>query len=313
MSPERRPPAVCLMGPTASGKTGVAVRLAERWPMDIVSVDSALVYRGMDIGTAKPDADTLRRAPHRLIDLIEPDEVYSAAQFRDDALREMDEIAARGRIPLLVGGTMLYFRALLRGISPLPPADPVVRAAIEARAARLGWAALHDELAARDPKAARRIHPNDPQRIQRALEVIEITGRPLSAAHDEDPGEALPFRVFRAVLNPEPRRVLHERIARRFDLMLEAGFENEMRRLFEDPRLGPDTPSMRSVGYRQGWAWLAGEYGADSFREKALAATRQLAKRQLTWLRSEEGAVWYDPVSDQGVERLVKDIGAFLE
>lgn len=316
---DHRPPAIFLMGPTASGKTAAALALHERFPVDIVSVDSAQVYRGMDIGTAKPDAETLAKAPHRLIDIRDPSESYSAAEFRDDALREMAAISAAGRVPLLAGGTMLYFRALARGLAPLPPADPVLRERIEAEAERIGWAALHERLGDRDPEAAARIHPNDPQRIQRALEVLELTGRPLSELqreHRERVDEAFGYRALRLVVTPPSRKELHRRIAARFDAMLEQGFLDEVRRLRAradlNPDLTPGLPALRSVGYRQAWSHLAGDIGHGEMRRQAVAATRQLAKRQLTWLRQETGALWYDSGKDAGLRSMIGDVGTFL-
>lgn len=301
------------MGPTASGKTGLAVLLCERFPLDIISVDSALVYRGMDIGTAKPGAATLARAPHRLIDIRDPAESYSAANFRDDALREIGQIVAAGRVPLLVGGTMLYFRALLDGLSDLPEANPRIRARLEARAGVEGWHMLHEELARVDPAAAGRIDPNDPQRIQRALEVFEITGKPLSELQETSSGTAPSFRTLKLVVCPQERATLHERIAQRFELMMAQGFPEELRRLRARADFSRELPAMRAVGYRQGWPWLDGEYDQAMMREKALAATRQLAKRQLTWLRRETGTLWYDPDAETafgGVAAVVED---FLE
>lgn len=296
-----RPPLIALMGPTASGKTDLAVAAVERWPVDLVSVDSALVYRGMDIGSAKPDAATLARAPHRLIDIREPWEPYSAADFATDARREIAEIHAAGRIPLLVGGTGLYFRALLDGLSPMPAADPATREAIEAEAAEKGWSALHAELIAVDPAAAARIGPADAQRISRALEVHRLTGRPISEWQREAstaPGN--PWRTLKLVVGM-PRERLHQRIALRFQLMLEAGFLDEMTRLRADPRIHPDLPSMRAVGYRQAWRHLDGDTDRETFIAEGVAATRQLCKRQVTWLRKELDASWLDagnPVGD---------------
>ncbi|MFN3841776.1 MAG: tRNA (adenosine(37)-N6)-dimethylallyltransferase MiaA [Rehaibacterium terrae] len=287
------------MGPTASGKTALAADWAELLGTEIVSVDSALVYRGMDIGTAKPDATLLARAPHRLIDIREPHESYSAAEFARDALAAMRELAAQGRVPLLVGGTGLYFHALLHGLSEMPEADPAVREAIAAEAAERGWPALHAELAKVDPEAAARIHATDPQRIMRALEVWRLSGRPISDWQRATQRRPFPFRVLRLVLAPRERAVLHARIAERFDAMLAAGFLDEVRRLRADPRLHPDLPALRAVGYRQAWAHLAGETDAATFRARAIAATRQLAKRQLTWLRGELDARWLDPLADR--------------
>lgn len=280
------------MGPTASGKTDLAVELGQRLPCDIVSVDSALVYRGMDIGTAKPDAQTLAAAPHRLIDICDPAEAYSAARFRTDALREMAVISAAGRIPLLVGGTMLYYRALQQGLADMPDADPEVRARLEEEMRRAGLAALHARLAEVDPVAAGRIHPNDPQRTLRALEVWELTGEPLSQLQAKAARDALPYRVLKLARAPRERAVLRERIARRFQAMLAQGFEDEVRTLLARGDLSPDLPSMRSVGYRQMLEYLRGEVDHSQMTERAIAATRQLAKRQMTWLRSEADLHW---------------------
>ncbi|MDD5330182.1 MAG: tRNA (adenosine(37)-N6)-dimethylallyltransferase MiaA [Sulfuricella sp.] len=286
------------MGPTASGKTGVAVELVQRLPCEIISVDSALVYRGMDIGTAKPDAATLAVAPHHLIDIIDPTRSYSAAQFRLDALRLMAEITARGHIPLLAGGTMLYFKALRQGLNDLPQADPATRAAIDAMAAQHGWAAAHAELARLDPATAARLNPADAQRIQRALEVCMLTGRPMSALIEEEAAADLPYRVIPLALLPSDRAVLHRRIAQRFDAMLAQGLIDEVARLRRDYPLDPGLPSMRCVGYRQAWQYLDGEFGLEELREKGLAATRQLAKRQLTWLRGMEGLTEFDCLAE---------------
>ncbi|MBI5937729.1 MAG: tRNA (adenosine(37)-N6)-dimethylallyltransferase MiaA [Betaproteobacteria bacterium] len=302
------PPAICLMGPTACGKTDLAVHLIERLPCEIVSVDSALVYRGMDIGTAKPDAATLARAPHHLIDIVEPTETYSAARFRADALRLMAEITARGRIPLLVGGTMLYFKTLKEGLDALPEADPELRAEIEARAAQLGWPALHAELARLDPDTAARLKPKDAQRIERALEVCYLSGQPMSALlqrrRTENPphpgplpegeGVNIPYRLIEIALIPSDRAALHARINARFQAMLDAGFVDELRRLRERYALNAELPAMRCVGYRQAWQFLEGEIDAAGLYETGTAATRQLAKRQLTWLRSWQGAAVFD-------------------
>ncbi|MBW8367225.1 MAG: tRNA (adenosine(37)-N6)-dimethylallyltransferase MiaA [Arenimonas sp.] len=289
------------MGPTASGKTALAVDWAQQLDTQVISVDSALVYRGLDIGAAKPDAATLALAPHHLVDVRDPHEVFSAADFARQALPPMHALAARGRVPLLVGGTGLYFSALLNGLSDMPPADPALRAVIAAQAAERGWPALHAELAAVDPDAGLRIKPQDPQRITRALEVYRATGRPISQWQREGVRRRFPFRVLRLVLAPADRAVLHERIARRFDQMLADGFLDEVRRLRADPRLHPDLPSMRAVGYRQAWRFLDGDTDADAdtFRDHAVAATRQLAKRQVTWLRAQAEARWFDPAQDQ--------------
>jgi tRNA dimethylallyltransferase len=298
-STDPRPLAILLMGPTASGKTDLAVDLVARLPCDIVSVDSAMVYRGMDIGTAKPDAATLARAPHRLIDCCDPVDAYSAARFREDALRDMATITASGRIPLLVGGTMLYFRALQHGLSPLPSADPQTRRRIEEQGASQGWAALHRRLAEIDPQAAALIHPNDPQRIGRALEVFALTGRPLTELQREGAGlNPLPYRLLKLVRAPTQRATLHARIERRFHDMLEAGLEAEVRALLARGDLTPDLPSMRCVGYRQVLKYLAGEYKYPIMVERGIIATRQLAKRQWTWLRSEGDCHWLTDADD---------------
>ncbi|MEW5894098.1 MAG: tRNA (adenosine(37)-N6)-dimethylallyltransferase MiaA [Pseudomonadota bacterium] len=288
------PSAIFLMGPTACGKTDLAVQLAEHLPCEIISVDSALVYRGMDIGTAKPDAATLARAPHHLIDLIEPTQSYSAEQFRQDALRLMAEITGRGRIPLLVGGTMLYFKALKEGLDALPEADPELRAEIEARAAELGWPALHAELARLDPKTAARLKPTDAQRIQRALEVCYLSGEPMSALFARQKAEPPPYRLIEIALIPSDRAALHARINQRFKAMIEAGLVDELRGLRERFDLNPGLPAMRCVGYRQAWQFLEGELDAAGLYETGAAATRQLAKRQLTWLRGWQGAEVFD-------------------
>jgi tRNA dimethylallyltransferase len=294
------------MGPTASGKTALAVAWAERLRASIISVDSALVYRGMDVGSAKPDARTLARAPHRLIDIREPHETYSAAEFARDALREMQVVHEQGGLPLLVGGTGLYFRALLDGLSPLPEADPAVRAAIEAQARIDSWPALHRELASVDPTAAARIHTSDIQRIQRALEVWRISGRSMTEWQAAHARSTFPFRMLKLVVAPEDRMLLHDRIAQRFDVMLEAGLIDEVTRLRSDRRLNPDLPSMRAVGYRQAWHYLDGVGDLAALRARGIAATRQLAKRQLTWLRSELDARWFDPQrQQQEIERAV--------
>ena len=313
MTRENLPAAVFLMGPTASGKTGLAIELCQRYAMDIISVDSALVYRGMDIGTAKPDAETQRIAPHRLIDIRDASESYSAAEFRQDALREMRAITAAGRIPLLAGGTMLYFRALEHGLSRLPAADPRVRQKLEKQATDIGWSAMHAILAEKDPQAAARIHPNDPQRIQRALEVYEISGKPMSELQAESEGDALGYRIHKIVISPEPRSILHKRIEMRFDQMVEAGFIDEVKTLYKRPDLNVNLPSIRAVGYRQAWEWLEGQYGFEEMRERVIAATRQLAKRQLTWLRREGVPVWYDLEAEGSKQKIFSLLGGFLE
>lgn len=308
---ERRPPAVLVMGPTASGKTAFALELADRFPFGLVSVDSAQVYRGLDIGAAKPDPATLARHPHALIDIRDPEEPYSAAEFRDDARRAMATIGSAGRVPLLVGGTMLYFHALTRGLSDLPDADPAVRQRIADEAAAIGWAALHARLARLDPAAAGRIHPNDPQRIGRALEVIELTGRPLSE-QQRGPADRLPWRLLKVALVPASRAWLHRRIERRFRAMIAADFIDEVRRLRARPGLTASHPSMRAVGYRQVWAMLDGALAPAELGPRAIEATRQLAKRQLTWLRREHDAIVIDPSESGAVERLQALVTRFL-
>jgi tRNA dimethylallyltransferase len=286
------------MGPTASGKTDLAVDLVKHLPMEIISVDSALVYREMNIGTAKPDAELLKQAPHRLIDIRDPAESYSAAEFRQDALAAMEEITRAGNIPLLVGGTMLYFRALEKGLSDLPKADPGLRARLENEMDNLGLAKLHQRLRELDPVAAERIHENDPQRTLRALEVIEITGRPLSEMQSASAGESVPYRILKLIRAPEDRSILHQRIEKRFMLMLEEGFEAEVRGLLERGDLSPSLPSMRSVGYRQMLNYLLGNCPREEMISRAIIATRQLAKRQFTWLRADDEAHWLDENGD---------------
>ncbi len=303
--------AILLMGPTACGKTDLAAALVQHFPLEIISVDSAMVYRGMDIGTAKPDAGLLARAPHHLIDCIGPEQSYSAAQFREEARRLMGDIAARGRIPLLVGGTMLYFRALREGLNDLPSADPAMRAQIEQEAMQRGWAALHAELAQYDPQAALRIRPGDPQRIQRALEIIRLTGQPLSLLWQQ-PREGLAVRWLPLALVPSERTVLHDRIVRRFDAMLAAGLVEEVEGLRRRFALHADLPSMRCVGYRQVWAFLEGETSVDVMRERGIQATRQLAKRQLTWLRGMADLSQHDCLDPHTPGRLTDEVAQFL-
>ncbi|MEP6512172.1 MAG: tRNA (adenosine(37)-N6)-dimethylallyltransferase MiaA [Dokdonella sp.] len=294
---DQRPPAIFLMGPTASGKTALACALADLFPVELISVDSALVYRGLTIGAAKPDAATLALYPHRLIDIREPAQAYSAADFRADALAAMNDITRAGRVPLLVGGTGLYFRVLEKGLSPLPDADPAVRAELAHEAVKIGWAAMHARLAAADPVAGARIRPGDTQRIQRALEVIRLTGQPLSSLQG-GAQERLPWRVLKIALVPTDRVPLHARIAERFDAMLAAGFLDEARLLRASAAFDADLPAMRAVGYRQAWSFLDGTIDATTFRDHAIFATRQLAKRQITWLRSEVDARWFEPDRD---------------
>jgi tRNA dimethylallyltransferase len=286
--------AVLLMGPTGVGKSDLALRLVERFPLEIVSVDSALVYRGMDIGTAKPDAVTRARVSHHLIDIRDPASGYSAGEFVRDAVRVMDDIWTRGRQPLLVGGTMLYFHALTTGLAQLPEADPMVRAEIDAEAARAGWPSLHSQLAAVDPAAAARIHVNDPQRIQRAIEVFRLTGKTITGLQQGRLPVFADVRVLELALAPLERSVLHERLRARWEAMLAAGFLREVEGLYGRGDLTPELASMRAVGYRQLWRHLAGEYTLAQATERAIAATRQLAKRQWTWLRRRERAQWFD-------------------
>ena len=301
------------MGPTASGKTGLAVELVQRFPVELISVDSALVYRGMDIGTAKPDAATLAQAPHHLIDIIEPTAAYSAAQFRTDALRLMNEITSKGKIPLLVGGTMLYFKALQDGLSNLPEADADIRTRLDDEASRQGWPAMHAKLAAIDPETAARLEPTDSQRIQRALEVCEISGQPMSGLHKETTAEKLPYRLLKVALVPSDRAVLHQRIATRFDIMLEQGLIEEVIRLRQQyTALDSGTPAMRCVGYRQAWEYLDGEFGLQEMREKGVAATRQLAKRQLTWIRGMADNTQMDCLDKNILDSLISNIGQFI-
>lgn len=307
------------MGPTASGKTELAMYLADHYPCELVSVDSALIYRGMDIGTAKPDRDTLMRYPHHLVDILDPGESYSAARFRTDALELINDIVARGRIPLLVGGTMLYFRALTEGLASMPAADPLVRRDIERLAASGGWEGVHARLAVVDPEAAQRIHPNDPQRLQRALEVYMLTGISLSEWHRRQSMEKavgkgsgnafLPYTMHYLSIAPLERRVLHERIASRFQEMMREGFLEEVESLHARADLNPALPSVRAVGYRQLWDYLDGKLSLDDSVERGIIATRQLAKRQMTWLRGWKAEIdWFDSLDpnrfDQALKRL---------
>lgn len=295
----QQPLALFLMGPTASGKTDLAIALRQQLPVEVISVDSALIYKGMDIGTAKPTPAELALAPHRLIDILDPKESYSAMNFREDALKEMAEISASGRIPLLVGGTMLYYKALLEGLSPLPSADPTIRAEIEEKAAKIGWAGMHQKLLALDPVAGARINPNDSQRINRALEVFYITGKTMTELTAEK-GETLPYRLLQFAIAPQDRAILHERIALRFQKMMDLGFEEEVKRLFLREDLHIDLPSIRCVGYRQMWEYLQGDISLDEAIYKGICATRQLAKRQITWLRGwKDEITWLDSLNPE--------------
>ena len=305
-------PAILLMGPTGAGKTELAARLVAELPLEIVSVDSAMVFRGMDIGTAKPGPELLARAPHHLIDLIDPSESYSAARFVADAHRVMAEIRSRGRAPLLVGGTMLYFRALQSGLAKLPAADAALRRQIEERAARLGWQAMHAELQRLDPHAAGRIHAADRQRIQRALEVIELTGRPISSQQREDLRGAAHDSDLRLVLAPADRKALGERLALRFQAMMSCGLLDEVRRLRTRGDLHAGLPALRLIGYRQLWAHLEGVAGLDDAIGQAIIATRQLARRQLTWLRAEPAAEWLDSSDPALIGRVSARIKSWL-
>lgn len=307
-----RPPAILLMGPTASGKTAAAFWLAERLPVELISVDSAQVFRDMNIGTAKPDIETLKSFPHHLIDLISPEEAYSAARFRSDVLNVMAEITARGKIPLLVGGTMLYYKALLEGLAELPQANPGVRAEIDAYAAAHGWPAIHAELAKLDPKTAARLHSTDSQRLQRALEVCRLAGRPMSELLAETKDQKPPYDFLSLGLLPSDRSVLHARIAERFDAMLHAGLENEVEQLRRTYRLSLDLPSMRCVGYRQVWEAQDGIAPHHEMRDRGIYATRQLAKRQITWMTNTLLPEIFDCLAEDLCEKIGKRVSDFL-
>ncbi|MEN5161030.1 tRNA (adenosine(37)-N6)-dimethylallyltransferase MiaA [Achromobacter spanius] len=308
------PPVICLAGPTAAGKSASTLALAERWPLEIVNVDSATIYRGMDIGTAKPSLEEQARVPQHLLDILDPAQSYSAAEFRADALRLIAEIRARGRIPLLAGGTMMYYKALRDGLDDLPQADPALRAELEARAARLGWPALHAELAKLDPVTAARLAPNDSQRIQRALEICQLSGQPMSALlqraqrKPDDDGN----RYVTISLEPSDRAALHARIEQRFDAMLRQGLLDEVRGLHARADLHPGLPSVRCVGYRQMWAHLDGQIDLDTAREQGIAATRQLAKRQITWLRAQPDRVIVDCLAADAVAQTIDAVALAL-
>ena len=299
------PPALFLMGPTASGKTDLAVALAQQGSYEIISVDSALIYRNMDVGTAKPDAELLAKAPHHLINILDPKESYSAADFRRDALELMADITARGRIPLLVGGTMMYFKMLQQGMASLPTADAAIRQCLLDEAEQFGWAHLHQRLAEVDAVAAQRIKPTDTQRLQRALEVFELTGKPLSYWHQQQATEAIPYDITAVAIAPTDRAILHERITLRFHLMIENGLVDEVRRLYQRGDLNTAMPSIRAVGYHQVWQYLEGELSYDEMIERGIIATRQLAKRQMTWLRSWEDLHWIDSLSSNPLKDLL--------
>jgi tRNA dimethylallyltransferase len=318
MESKQLPPAIFLMGPTASGKTDLAMALADQYPCDIISVDSTQVYRGLDIGSAKPDRATLERYPHRLIDIRDPSEPYSAADFREDALREMEQITAAGRVPLLVGGTMLYFRVLLEGLADLPPADPAIREQIEADASEQGWPAMHARLAEVDPESAARLHPNHSRRIARALEVYAQTGKTLTQLHQLQQEDELPYRVLQFAIAPEDRAVLHQRIADRLCAMMEQGFVEEVQALHNRDDLSADLPAIRAVGYRQLWEYVettvsGGHPEREQALERAIIATRQLAKRQLTWLRGWPDLYWLHTDATAGCHELLAKMQRVME
>ena len=311
MNNKSLPKAIFLMGPTASGKTNAAISLLQNYPIELISVDSALVYKGMDIGTAKPDAETLKRAPHHLIDLIPPTEAYSAANFRTDALALMSDITARGKVPLLIGGTMLYFKALESGLGNLPEANQAIRDKLDLEAKAVGWPTMHQKLASIDPETAARLMPNDMQRIQRALEVYEVSGETMTALYAKQTSKPLPYHVLKLALVPSDRKVLHQRIALRFEQMLADGFINEVKdMLIQYPSLTADTTSMRCVGYRQALMYLNGEYDDVELQDRGIFATRQLAKRQLTWLRGMDDVQTVDCINEieikESTNQLVK-------
>ncbi|MDD5275049.1 MAG: tRNA (adenosine(37)-N6)-dimethylallyltransferase MiaA [Methylovulum sp.] len=309
------PPAIFLMGPTASGKTALAVQLAQALDGEIISVDSALVYKGMDIGTAKPTLAERGGIPHHLLDILDPSEAFSTGQFRTRALALMAEISQRGKIPILVGGTMLYFNALTGGLAALPEADPAIRAKLDLELENLGKEALHRRLAAVDPEAAARIHPNDPQRVQRALEVHEISGQPLTSFFTATQPQALPYQAIKLIIAPPDRKILHDIIAQRFRAMLAQGFIEEVQHLYDRGDLNEKMPAIRAVGYRQAWSYLQGEYDLETMTEKAIVATRQLAKRQFTWLRRETDAASFysgqQDLSEQVQALVINKLRAF--
>lgn len=305
------PPALFIIGPTASGKTGLAIKLMQYFPIELISVDSALVYKGMDVGTAKPTDEELQQAPHRLISFLDPSEPYSAAEFRKDALKEMIDITERGNIPVLVGGTMLYFRALEYGLAKLPEADVKIRAELAERGDRHGWDVLHQELNVVDPVSATRIHPNDKQRIQRALEVYMLTGKSLTWHQKDAQMDALPYRLMKIALIPESRDWIRELAEVRFNQMLDKGLLDEVKQLYERGDLNSDLPAMRSVGYRQIWDYLDGKTDFNEMKELAIIATRQLAKRQMTWMRSEKDITPYG-AKNYDILEIIKDVNKFI-
>lgn len=306
------PPAIFLMGPTASGKTELAVQLAQKLEAEIISVDSVLVYKGMDIGTAKPTADERKGIPHHLIDILDPAEVFSTGRFRKLALQLMEDISRRGKVPILVGGTMLYFNALFNGLASLPEANPDVRKKLDEELLATGKEAMHARLKSVDPESAERIHPNDPQRVQRALEVYQLSGKPITQFFVEAQQDQIPYQKTKLIVAPEDRKQLHEKIAQRFKLMIELGLIEEVSALYQRGDLTEKMPSIRAVGYRQAWSYLQGEYDLDTMIEKAIIATRQLAKRQFTWLRREQDALQYASSEKHLSEKVLQSIQHLL-
>ena len=306
------PPAIFLMGPTASGKTALAVQLAQQLETEIISVDSALVYKGMDIGTAKPTAEERKGIPHHLIDILDPAEVFSTGRFRKSALQLMEDITSRGKVPILVGGTMLYFNALFNGLASLPEANAEIRKKLDEELFANGKEAMHARLESIDPVSAKRIHPNDPQRVQRALEVYQLSGKPISQFFAEAQQNQVPYKKIKLIVAPEDRKQLHEKIAQRFKLMIELGLINEVSALYQRGDLNEKMPSIRAVGYRQTWSYLQGEYDLDTLIEKAIIATRQLAKRQFTWLRREQDALQYASSENNLSEKVLQNIHHLL-
>lgn len=306
------PPAIFLMGPTASGKTALAVQLAQQLETEIISVDSALVYKGMDIGTAKPTAEERKGIPHHLIDILDPAEVFSTGRFRKSALQLMEDITSRGKVPILVGGTMLYFNALFNGLASLPEANAEIRKKLDEELFANGKEAMHARLESIDPVSAKRIHPNDPQRVQRALEVYQLSGKPISQFFAEAQQNQVPYKKIKLIVAPEDRKQLHEKIAQRFKLMIELGLIDEVSALYQRGDLNEKMPSIRAVGYRQTWSYLQGEYDLDTLIEKAIIATRQLAKRQFTWLRREQDALQYASSENNLSEKVLQNIHHLL-